>query len=149
MQYEWRYERLGDFTYNLLPEIQVRPFLIEWLIPEWDADRKEFPDQPWTAEWLELITYMNFTLEVLSLDVISLRPDLMAYRSDKMNFADSLAARANEREESLLRGVSTEPLVVNADGLELMDGYTRYEVFRRHNQKEVYAYVGKSVIFGA
>ncbi len=53
-----------------------------------------------------------------------------------------LMERAEEREVSLLRGVSTEPLVVSLDDLELMDGYTRYVVMQKHNQKQVYAYVG-------
>jgi len=57
-------------------------------------------------------------------------------------FQISLKERADEREESMLRGVSIEALLVNRNGLELMDGYTRYTVLKWHGQKEVYAYVG-------
>jgi hypothetical protein len=53
-----------------------------------------------------------------------------------------LRQRAEEREESILRGVSIEPLLINRDGFELMDGYTRYMVLKKYNQHEVYAYVG-------
>jgi membrane-bound lytic murein transglycosylase B len=57
-------------------------------------------------------------------------------------FIASLQERANDREESMLRGVSIEPLLVNHEGFQLMDGYTRYSVLKKYNQSEVYAYVG-------
>ena len=44
--------------------------------------------------------------------------------------------------ESLLRGVSIAPLLVNRRDFELMDGYTRYMVLKKYEQTEVYAYVG-------
>ena len=43
----------------------------------------------------------------------------------------------------MLRGVSIEPLLVNRNGFELMDGYTRYTVLKRYEQEEVYAYLGE------
>jgi hypothetical protein len=58
------------------------------------------------------------------------------------DFQESLKERADEREEAMRRGVSIEPLLVNQNGFELMDGYTRYTVLKRYEQKEVYAYVG-------
>ena len=57
-------------------------------------------------------------------------------------FVRSLEERANEREESMLRGISVEPLLVMYDGLQLMDGYTRYTVLRKYNQTAVYVYIG-------
>jgi hypothetical protein len=57
-------------------------------------------------------------------------------------FRRSLEERADEREESMLRGVSIEPLLLEHAGLELMDGYTRYTVLLRHRQEQAYAYVG-------
>jgi hypothetical protein len=53
-----------------------------------------------------------------------------------------LQERADEREESVLRGISIEPLLINRNGFQLMDGYTRYTVLKRYAQKEVYAFVG-------
>jgi hypothetical protein len=81
---------------------------------------------------------MEFGLDIIELDVIHPRADLISMA----NFQISLKERADEREEAILRGVSIEPLLVNRIGLELMDGYTRYTVLKRYQQKEVYAYIG-------
>lgn len=81
---------------------------------------------------------MEFALEILKLEGIHPRAELMSVE----DFQNSLKERADEREEGMLRGVSIEPLLINRNGSELMDGYTRYMVLKRHGQKEVYAYVG-------
>lgn len=141
--FEYEYRKLGNFTYNVLTNpSDIKLFLNEWLLKEWANDHEEFPDQTWTVEWLDMLPKMEFTLEVLDFDAINLRMDLMGYRSEFYDFNEELQVRAKEREESLLRGVSTEPLVVNRDGLELMDGYTRYIALKKHRQKNVLAYVG-------
>lgn len=142
MKYEWQYRKFGDFTYNVLPRSQIKPFVLEWIKREWEVDHAEFPDQPWTIEWLDLLRHMEFELEELNMADIRLRPELMSYRTEADDFQVSLAARAREREESLLRGVSTEPLLVNREGWELIDGYTRYMVLKKHKQSKVLAYVG-------
>ena len=77
-------------------------------------------------------------MDGVRLEDICPHPDLMGVEE----FQTSLKERADEREESMLRGVSIEPLLVNRDGFELMDGYTRYTVLKRYEQKEVYAYLG-------
>ena len=117
---------------------------MEHLKREWEKDHTEFPDQTSTMEWIALLPKMEFTLEIIELGDIRLRQDLMDYKTDADDFKASLRQRANEREESFLHGVSTEPLVVNRDGMELMDGYTRYVVLRDHQQAKVYAYVGET-----
>ena len=144
IKYEWEYRKLGDFTYNVLPQSQIKPFLMELLKAEWETDHTEYPDQNSTIEWLELLPQMNFTLEILGLGDIRLRKDVMDYRTDTYDFKASLRQRANERKESFLHGVSTEPLVVNRDGMELMDGYTRYMILRDYQQEKGYAYVGQT-----
>ena len=143
IQYEWQYLKLGDFTYNILPELQIKPFLMEYLKREWEIDHIEFPDQAWTLEWLDLLSRMEFALKIVRLEEICLRQELMNYRSDTYDFIASLRERADERKESFLRGVSLEPLVVNGDNMELMDGYTRYIVLKEYRQKYIYAYVGR------
>lgn len=56
--------------------------------------------------------------------------------------ADHAEAPAEaEREQSVLRGVSIEPLVVFEPAGELMDGYTRYWLLREHGEPQVYAYL--------
>lgn len=85
---------------------------------------------------------MSFQLEVVNLDEIMPRADLMSYEKDGYSFANELKERADELEESMMRGVSIEPLIINKKGFELMDGYTRYTVLKRHGEKQVYAYVG-------
>lgn len=77
---------------------------------------------------------MEFALEIVKLDDIRPHPDLMSMPE----FNSSLKERADEREESMLRGVSIEPLLVNRNNFQLMDGYTCYTALKRHNQKEVY-----------
>jgi len=142
-KYNWEYRKLGNFTYNILQKSQIKPFLMEYIKPEWEIDHAEFPDQRWTIEWLALLPKMEFTLEILELGDIHLRQDLMDYKTDTYDFISSLRKRANEREESFLRGVSTEPLVINRDDMELMDGYTRYIVLQDHHQERAYAYLGQ------
>jgi hypothetical protein len=92
---------------------------------------------------------MEFRLEPVDLDDIRLHPDLMRYKTEADDFLSSLESRADEREESLLRGVSTEPLLVNGATLQLMDGYTRYVVLKRHSQKQALAYIGRVAGGGA
>ena len=142
MKYQWQYQKLCGVTYNVLPQSQIMPFLMDWVMQEWKTDHGEFPDQPWTAEWLHLLPEMEFTQQTLSLADIVLRADLMNHKTPDYDFAAELGERVQEREVSFLRGVSCEPLVANGHGLELMDGYTRYMVFRKHKQEEVLAYVG-------
>ena len=102
-------------------------------------DHNEAPNEHWTVAWMEALPKMAFVLEVIRREEIWPNPDLMSVE----DFQSSLKERADEREESILRGISIEPLLVNQRGFELMDGYTRYTVLKRYRQKEVYAYVGK------
>ena len=144
MEFHYKYKKLGDFTYNILTDLNdINRFLTYWLTKEWQADCEEDSAQAWTFEWLALLPQMSFSLEVLKLTSINPRADLMNYRTETYSFAKELQARAEERQESMLRGVSIEPIVVNQSGLELMDGYTRYTVLEKYQQTEVYAYVGK------
>ena len=87
---------------------------------------------------MEALPNMEFALEVIRLNDICPNSNLMSVE----DFQASLKERADEREESILRGISIEPLLVNRDGFELMDGYTRYTVLKRYQQKEVFAYLG-------
>ena len=66
----------------------------------------------------------------------------MSYEKDGYSFTKELNERADEREESMMKGVSLEPLIIKKEGFELMDGYTRYLALKRLNEKQVYAYVG-------
>ena len=50
-------------------------------------------------------------------------------------FQTGLKERAGEREESILRGISIEPPLVNRSGFELMDAYTRYTVLKNISSK--------------
>ena len=139
MKYAFEYTKLGKFTYHVLRDPDdIKEYLLEWIMREWDFDHNEAPDEHWTVTWMNALPTMDFTLEVVQLDDINPNKDLMSVE----DFQVSLKERADEREESMLRGVSIEPLLVNRNGFELMDGYTRYTVLKRHNQKEVYAYVG-------
>ena len=139
MGFSFEYRKLGDFTYNVLPDpLTIKAYLMEWILREWEMDHKEAPDEEWTVEWMDLLPNMEFALEVLKLESIHPRADLMSVE----DFQISLKERADDREESMLRGVSIEALLINRNGMELMDGYTRYMVLKRHAQKEIYAYVG-------
>jgi hypothetical protein len=139
MGFPFEYRRLGDFTYHVLPDpLTIKACVMEWIMPEWEVDHSEAPEEEWTVEWMNLLPKMEFALEILKLDSIHPRSDLMNVE----DFQTSLKERADEREAGMLRGVSLEPLLVNRNRSELMDGYTRYVVLKRHRQKEVYAYVG-------
>jgi hypothetical protein len=137
--FPFEYRKLGDFMYHVLPDPNViKEFLLEWIMREWESDYNQAPDEHWTVEWMSVLPRMEFVLEIIRLDSIQPNADLMSVEQ----FQRELKERADEREESILRGISIEPLLVNRDGFELMDGYTRYTALKRFNQSEVYAYLG-------
>lgn len=141
MKYPFEYRKLGDFTYHVLPEPgEIKAFVMKWAMREWEMDHAAAPDEHWTVAWMETLPKMEFALQVISLNDVRPNPDLMS----REEFQISLKERADDREESILRGQSIEPLLINRDGFELMDGYTRYALLNRYKQKEVYAYVGKT-----
>ena len=138
-QFPFEYRRLGDFTYHVLTDPDhIKAYVMIWIMREWESDHKQAPDEHWTVEWMNTLPAMKFSLEVVDPGEIHPHPDLMGVEK----FLVSLQERANEREEAILRGISVEPLLVNRDGFQLMDGYTRYTVLKKYNQSEVYAYVG-------
>ena len=139
MRSEFEYHKLGDFTYHILKDpITIKKYLMKWIMREWEFDHNEAPGEHWTVKWMNILPKMEFSLEIIELNGIVPNMDLMSIE----DFQISLKERADEREESILRGISIEPLLVNRNGFELMDGYTRYTVLKRYNQKEVYVYLG-------
>ena len=139
----FRYKRLGIFTYHIIGhKDKIKPFLIKWLGREWQQDHEEFPDQKWTIEWLNLLSDLKFKLVIVDFDKINLREDLMNYKTDDYDFMGELNLRIDEMEESVLKGSSIGPLIIRNEGFELMDGYTRYHILKKHQQKKAYAYVG-------
>lgn len=139
MNYPFEYRRLGDFTYHVLTDPAIiKSYLMKWIMREWEIDHHEAPDEGWTVEWMNLLPQMIFKLEIIKLEQIQLNPDLIRARE----FLSDLQVRADEREESILRGTSIEPLLINQNGFEVMDGYTRYTVLKRYKQQETYAYIG-------
>ena len=139
MQFPFEYHKLGDFVYHILSDPkQIKAFLMTWIMREWESDHNQAPDEHWTVNWMNILPRMEFELKVIRLEDIWPNADLMRVEE----FRASLKERADEREESILRGISIEPLLVNREGFELMDGYTRYTVLKRYEQEKVYAYVG-------
>ncbi len=137
--FPFEYHKLGSFTYNVLSDpVDIKAYLIKWIMREWEIDHNEAPNEHWTVTWMNVLPKMEFMLEIINLENIHPHPDLMSIEE----FISDLEERADEREESMLRGVSIEPLLVNRNSFELMDGYTRYTVLKRYNQKEAYTYVG-------
>lgn len=139
MFYPFEYRQLGDFTYHIITNPDdIRDHVMKWIMLEWKSDHSLGPDEHWTVEWMTVLPNMQFDLEVVSIEAIHPNPDLWSVEQ----FHVELKERADEREEAILRGVSIEPLLINRTGLELMDGYTRYTVLKRYDQKEAFAYVG-------
>jgi hypothetical protein len=139
MIFAFAYRKLGDFTYHVISDpTEIKTYLMTWIMREWEFDHNEAPEEHWTVKWMKALPHMNLALEIINLNDIHPNPDLMS----REDFQIGLKERADEREESILRGISIEPLLINKDGFELMDGYTRYTVLKRYEQKEVYAYVG-------
>jgi hypothetical protein len=135
----FQYVKFGDFTYHILtdPDL-IKSHLTKWMIREWEQDHMLGPDEHWTVEWLQVFPQLEFSLEIVPIREIHPHPDLWSIQK----FQTELQERADEREWSILRGVSIEPLVVNRSGFQLMDGYTRYVLLNRYHQQDVYAYVG-------
>ena len=139
MKFPFEYRKLGDFTYHVLSDPNIiKTYLMEWIMREWESDHNQAPEEHWTVAWMNALPNMEFALEIINLDDVCPNADLWTVEE----FHVSLKERADEREESILRGISIEPLLVNRSGFELMDGYTRYVVLKRFEQKGVYAYVG-------
>jgi hypothetical protein len=143
---EYDYVRLGAFTYNVVRDSNAVTELMRfWLKREWETDHAEAPAEPWTVEWLNLLPRLSFRLSELPLADVHPRADLMAHEVGEHSFLADLRLRAAEREESLLRGVSLEPLVVLEHNGELMDGYTRCWLLREHDEPRVYVYLASVV----
>jgi hypothetical protein len=139
MRYSFDYRKLGSFTFHILFEPDaIKEYLMHWIMREWETDHKEAPEEHWTVDWMNSLPKMKFSLEIIELKDIVPNAVLMSVEE----FQTDLKERADEREEAMLRGVSTEPLLVNGKNFELMDGYTRYTVLKRYKQKVVYAYLG-------
>lgn len=139
MIYPFQYRRLGEFTYHIITDPDdIKTHLMKWIMLEWKSDHNLGPDEHWTVKWMNALPNMHFTLEVIHLEDIQPNADLWSVEQ----FHIELKERADEREEAMLRGVSIEPLLIDRAGFELMDGYTRYTVLKRYQEKEVYAYVG-------
>ena len=139
MIYPFEYCKLGDFTYHIITNPDdIKTHLMQWIMREWESDHRLAPNEHWTVGWLNTLPKMRFTLEMIQLNDIQPNRDL--WRVEQ--FHVGLKERADEREEAMLRGVSIEPLLINRDGFELMDGYTRYAVLSRYQEPQVYAYVG-------
>jgi hypothetical protein len=139
LTFPFEYRKLGDFTYHVLTDPnQIKSYVMKWIMREWEFDHNEAPDEHWTVAWMQALPNMEFSLEVIRLEEICPNTDLMSVE----DFQKSLKERADEREESILRGISIEPLLVNRRGFELMDGYTRYTVLNRYQQQETYVYLG-------
>lgn|GEM_PF-1257090 len=146
LTFSFEYRKLGDFTYHVISDpTEIKAYLMKWILREWEIDHNEAPDEHWTVKWMNMLPQMNFALETINLSDIHPNPDLMSLE----DFQTSLQERADEREWSILRGVSIEPLLINQEDFELMDGYTRYTVLERYEQKEVYAYIGVQSLRGA
>lgn len=142
MIYPFEYRRLGDFTYHLITDPDdIKNHLMKWIMIEWESDHRLAPQEHWTVEWMNILPRMNFALEIVSLEEIQPNPALWSVEQ----FHVELKERADEREEAMLRGVSIEPLLINRDRVELMDGYTRYTVLQRYKQRQAYAYVGDAL----
>jgi len=138
----FRYKKLGKFTYHVITDkSKLKSFLLKWIGGEWEIDHKEFPDQSWTIEWLNLLPQYNFKLKKVDLETIQPRQDLMNYKTDSYSFIEELNVRADEMEESILQGSSLGPLLVKKENMELMDGYTRYTILNKYQQKRVYVYL--------
>lgn len=137
------YKKLGKFTYHIIRNTEeIKSFLLNWIVKEWQQDHEEFPDQRWTIEWLDLLPELKFKLSIVNIDDINLREDLLNYNSNNYNFLETLDNRGEEMEQSILQGSSIGPLIIRNEGFELMDGHTRYMILKKHQQDKTYAYVG-------
>src|SRR5215210_796111 len=99
MEFPFEYRKLSEFTYHVLSDpITIKAYLMKWILREWEMDHIEAPDEEWTVEWMNILPNMEFALEILKLESIHPRADLMIVE----DFQTSLKERAHEREESML-----------------------------------------------
>lgn len=129
---------IDGFLYNIKQDIES---LKESLGKEWEQDHREFPDQPWTLEWLTKLQNSSFEMKRMHLSAIVPRKDLMTWVSGKYVFAEELSSRVSEARENISETTIIDPLVVLADTNELVDGYMRYTLLQEMGAKEVLVYV--------
>ena len=90
----FQYTRLRDFTYHILTDpVHIKNHLTKWILPEWELDHNQAPDEPWTVEWTRVFPQMDFALEILPIQEIHPHPDLWSLQ----DFQASLKERAEER----------------------------------------------------
>ncbi len=137
---QYDYKRLDGYVYHIAAE--PTEYLKKWLEIEWTKDVVEYPNQPWTSEWLDSLKKLEFKLEIIEIDKVRPRAELMVYKTDGYSFQKELSERVIERLEAIRMGTSIMPVVVRGTDMELMDGYTRYTTLKQLGAKQVYAYVG-------
>src|SRR5581483_9378282 len=72
---DFDYRRLDGFTYHIASAPTA--YLRQWLSAEWRVDAGEYPDQPWTREWLGDLARLQFRLDIVELAAVRPRQDLM------------------------------------------------------------------------
>lgn len=137
---EYEYRELDGFTYHL--SLDPTKYLREWLRAEWLQDAAEYPDQLWTNEWLHNVERLKFRVEIISLNLICPRQELMEYKEEGYSFKKELKERVRERIPAIRMGTSIMPLVIRDSDKELLDGYTRYIALKQLGAQRVYGYIG-------
>jgi len=137
---------LGKFKYRVLEDpTDISIHLRIELVAELEQDQREFPDQQWTPEWLNIIKTHQFELRQLDLDSICPRKDLMNWETDTYSFAKELKDRVDEARPFIGEDPFIEPLVVREGNLELIDGHMRYTILNEWGEAETYAYVARTM----
>lgn len=133
---------LGGVVYRVFESPEAANIYLErTLKEEWDQDHAEFPDQPWTVEWLKRLETATFELKEVSLGDIYPREDLMNHETDAYSFKEELASRVEEAGNLLENENGIEPLIVFNGSNELVDGYMRFTLLEKSGVRSVLVYI--------
>lgn len=138
--------RLQGITYVVLEDPgEIFDFVNRDIRKEWENDRSSVGEDPGADDWLLHLHNMDWRLEIVLLNQISMDQKITDYKGPEYNFATSLSKRVENLRSFVEQGNGVIwPLVVREDGLRLMDGYCRLTTLRQMNVTEGYCYVGKN-----
>ncbi len=124
---------------------EIQDFINTNVRKEWEADRKSEGRDPTGDPWLATLSKRKWRLEVVKTQLVRLNPEVMNYVDDKRSykFKVSLEGRSKELRKAIEVYASVIwPIIVDAENMELVDGYCRLATLREMKVTRTYAYMG-------
>jgi hypothetical protein len=141
--------RLEGIAYWVIADPEaIHDFINTEVRKEWEADARSEGRDPGEDNWLTTLSRREWSLTVLGTSSIRLDPEIMNYVNRKTGY--NFKERVVERSEQLRREIEEFghviwPVIVNKEGMLLVDGYCRYVTLESMGVQRIYAYIGTMV----